>query len=218
MKPEPRSRQLSFAELTAGFAAAGIEEMPEGVGELTHREMRFVLRMLEHGQMAQAAREAGYSEQSAGVIASETLRKPKVHRFYRRCLTDVASKSALITRRVYERSVVLHARAIECAQRVQDANAWLLNTYREETGKNAKDVREYELARDRAQRDERHYVTLANQTDGLLATLLGKLTLTEDGKGGFTAGVVYDDTAREQLLKLQREGVPMNFALEETAA
>ena len=32
-----------------------------------------------------------------------------------------------------------------------------------------------EIARDRAQRDEKHYATLANQTDTLLAALLGKV-------------------------------------------
>lgn len=162
----------------ASFEAIGVgraDELPQGVSDLTPRELKFVLGVLEHGQMAKAATDAGYSADSAGSIASETLRKPKVFQFYRRCLDRVANKAELMIARAYERSVVLHAQAIEAAQKVRDANEWLLNVQRQESGKNFKDVKEYELARDRAQRDQKHFVTLANQTDALLGTLLGKI-------------------------------------------
>ena len=168
--------QLTLSPIEQAFVARGVETIPEGASNLTQREMKFVLNMLEHGQMAKAAIEAGYSEASAASIASETLRKPKVFAFYRRCVEGLASKGEELTRRVFERSVVLHAKALEASQALADANLWLLQTETHETGKNAKVKREFELARDRAQRDEKHYITLANQTDSLLGTLIGKIT------------------------------------------
>lgn len=173
-KSNEEQRQLTLES----FEAIGVgkaTELPEGVSELTPRELRFVLGVLEHGQMAKAAMDAGYSAESAGAIASETLRRPKVFAFYRRCLDRVAKQSDQMIARVYERSVVLHAQALEAAQKLKDANEWLLNVCRDESGKNYKSVKEYELARERAQRDQKHFITLANQTDALLGTLLGKI-------------------------------------------
>lgn len=118
--------QLEFSAIAAQFAAAGIGELPQGVAELTRREMRFVMGVLEHGQMARAAIDAGYSPDSAGQIASETLRKPKVFAFYKRCLDKVASQAELVVRRCYERSVIFHARAMEAGQTLREANEWLL--------------------------------------------------------------------------------------------
>ncbi|EIQ00734.1 phage terminase, small subunit [Opitutaceae bacterium TAV1] len=172
--PEP-DNQLKLSAIEQAFAASGIDGIPQGASDLTKREMTFVIRVLEHGQMRQAAIEAGYSEDSAGQIASETLRKPKVFAFYRRCLDKVVTNAERMTARVYERSVVLHAQALEAAQKLANANEWLLASERHESGKNAKNVREFELARERAQRDQKHFVTLANQTDSLLGSLLGKI-------------------------------------------
>jgi len=176
-------RQLTLAEIQAGFASIGVEqvdELPEGVSTLNPRELRLVLGVLRHGQMAKAAVEAGYSEGSAGQIASETLRKPKVFAFYRRCVEKLASNADRVIARTYERSVILHAKALEAMQTRADAEQWIIASEKHETTKGSestskKDVREYERIRDRAQRDEKHYVTLANQTDSLLASLLGKI-------------------------------------------
>lgn len=171
------SEQLTLSAVEQRFVASGVEDMPDGAGNLTQRELKFVLGVLEHGQMGRAAIDAGYSEESAASIASETLRKPKVFAFYRRCLDQVASKAELLTARVYERSVLFHAKALEAAQDIADANEWLLNISRDEYSatKGAKTVKEYELKRERAQRDQKHYATLANQTDSLLGSLLGKI-------------------------------------------
>ncbi|WP_043586933.1 terminase small subunit [Geminisphaera colitermitum] len=203
MTPEPDKQQLKFTAIEAAFVASGVGEIPQGASDLTKREMTFVLRMLEHGQMAQAAIEAGYSEASAASIASETLKKPKVFAFYRRCLDKVVTNAERLTARVYERSVVLHAQALEAAQKLAEANEWLLLSERHESGKNAKDVREFELARERAQRDQKHFIGLANQTDALLGSLLGKIVgITINNQTNFS---IVGDADRAHLLELQRE-------------
>lgn len=167
--------QLTLSPIEQQFAAAGVTSLPEGASNLTSRELKFVTRLLEHGQMARAATEAGYSAESAGAIATETLKKPKVLRFYRSCLSEVAAKADLVTRRVYERSVMFHAKLQAAAQERANAEEWIIAEESHQNGKNAHEVRKFEKVRDRAQRDEKHYATLANQTDTLLAALLGKI-------------------------------------------
>lgn len=201
------AKQLKLATIEAAFAASGIAELPEGVTSLTRREMMFVLGVLQHGQMAKAAVEAGYSQDSAQAIASETLRRPKVFAFYRRCVEQVAGKGEELVRRVYERSVIYHAKAITAGQAVADANEWLMTEYRTEKGRNAKDRVAYELARDRAMREEKHYTKLANETDALLGALLGKLKIKVEGS--LKVNVVSDDD-RQHLVDLQRQGVRLD--------
>lgn len=185
------------------FAALGIQEMPAGVSELTSREIKFVAGVLEHGRMAQAAIDAGYSEESAGSIASETLRRPKVRAFYRKCLDKVASQAELVIRRIYERSVIFHAKAMEAAQGARDADAWLVSAERQETGRSAKTVRDFELARDRAMRAEKHYAGLARAEDALLLNALGRLKVPD---AGAPIDRVSDDV-RNHLAELNRLGI-----------
>lgn len=177
MENADAAQQLTLSAVEQRFVASGVGELPEGVASLTQKELKFVLGVLEHGQMARAATDAGYSAESAGSIASETLRKPKVFAFYRRCLDQVAGKAEVLTARVYERSVMFHAKALQAMQDLEEANTWLLAVSRDEysAAKGAKSIKEYELARERAQRDQKHYATLANQTDALLGQLLGKI-------------------------------------------
>ena len=176
----PASRAARQLLLFEGIGVAA-EQIPQGFGELTGREQKFVLNLLRHGQMARAAVEAGYSETSAGAIASETLRKPKVFAFYQRCLATVAANADAMTRSVAERSIVLHTKAMTAAQEVKDLDELILIAHRDETGAKAKQVDEYESRREQAAKAEKHYTTLANQTDTLLASLLGKLTLNVKG-------------------------------------
>ena len=171
----PPADQLTLSPIEQQFAASGVTSLPEGAAQLTGRELKFVSRLLEHGQMGRAAKEAGYSETSAGAIATETLKKPKVMRFYRECLSAVVSKADQLTRRVYERSVMFHAKALAAAQDRANAEEWLLCEETHEKSRYGKEFRKYERAREQAQRDEKHYATLANQTDTLLAALLGKI-------------------------------------------
>lgn len=202
----PCPLQLTLPEIERSFAACGIKELPEGVAELTRREMVFVMRMLEHGQCARAAVEAGYSEQSAGQIASETLRKPKVFAFYRRCTEKVANDAAQIVRTTYERYVIFHAKVMEAAQTVKDAETFIVSGFKNENGKNAKDRIEYEQKRDRAQRDEKLYASQARAEGTLLAALLGKLKIKIEGELKFS---VVTDEDREHLMDLARQGVPV---------
>lgn len=197
------------ASLQLEFAALGIGEMPQGVGDLTTREIKFVRGVLEHGQMAHAAVEAGYSPDSAGSIASETLRKPKVQAFYRRCLDKVASQAELVVRRIYERSVIFHAKAMEAAQTRQDADAWILSYERHERSRGGKEVKEFELKRDRAMREEKHYAQLARAEDALLLNALGRLKVSP---GAEPLNLVSEDV-RHHLGELARAGIDLSLPM-----
>ena len=187
------------------FEAIGVAELPQGIADLTGKEQKFVLALLRHGQMARAAIEAGYSETSAGAIASETLRKPKVFAFYQRCLGLVAANADQLTRRVCERSLILHQKAMTAAQDVKDLDELILIAHRDESGAKAKDVDEYETRREQAAKAEKHYTTLANQTDTLLASLLGKLQLNVNANvsGGLTLTLTPE--LQDRLVKARRE-------------
>lgn len=208
MEKPARPLQLSMPEIEQGFAATGIKALPDGVSELNRREMVFVMRLLEHGQHARAAVEAGYSEASAGAIASELLRKPKVFAFYRRCTDKLANDAAGIVRTTFERYVVFHAKAMEAAQQRRDADEFLVAGFDRTTGKNAKDRTEYELAHARAQRDEKIYSAQARAEGMLLAALLGKLKVKIEGD--VRVSVVTDED-RRHLMELEAAGVPVRM-------
>lgn len=186
------------------LTALGITEMPEGISALTRREAKFVTAYLAHGQMRQAAIEAGYSAESAGAIASETLRKPKVAAFYRRCIDQLAGEARTILRACFERHVIFHAKALEAAQTRQEADAWLIAGFNRENGKNAKETMQYELARERAMRDEKHYSGLARAEATLLLKATGKLP-----EGPTVMVNVIPDEVRNHLQELARAGVPL---------
>lgn len=200
--------QLSLTQIERAFAATGIKTLPNGVGELNRREMIFVQRLLEHGQHARAAIEAGYSDRSAGAIASELLRKPKVFAFYRSCIEQLANDAAQLVRTTFERYVIFHAKAMEAAQVSMDADTWLAAGFEQTTGRTAKDKTEYELKRDRAQRNEKIYSGLARGEGMLLAALLGKLKIKIEGD--VKVSVVTDED-REHLMSLEAQGVPVRM-------
>jgi phage terminase small subunit len=196
------------ADMQLVFDAMGLTSLPNGAAELTRREMLFVQRVLEHGQMARAAIEAGYSEASAGAIASETLRKPKVFAFYKRCTDVLANDTAKLVRTTYERYVVFHAKTIEAAQVRADADTWLNIELVKETGKNSKERTTQELRRAQAQRDERTYSGLARAEGTLLAAMLGKLKIQIEGN--VKVSVVTDED-RAHLTALEEQGVPVRI-------
>jgi phage terminase small subunit len=204
--------QLSFAAMSAELADAGVgRELPEGASDLTKREFAFVTRLLQHGQMARAAREAGYAEESAGVIATETLRKPKVHGFYRRCLSKVANNAEQLVIRVYERSALFHAKCLECAQQAKELETLML-VARKENAKNGTTV-EYETQRELMVRMEKHYAALATQQDTLLATLLGKLNINISGDVNVNHAVLNDPLV-DQLIQARRRVMDRPGAVE----
>lgn len=179
------------------FEALGVNELPQGFADITGREQKFVLELLRHGQMARAARDAGYSEASAGAIASETLRKPKVFAFYQRCLAGVAANADKLTARVCERSLLYHAKAMEAAQEVRDLDELIL-VGRKENFKNGTTT-EYETRREQAVKAEKHYAELATRTDTLLASLLGKLNIQVGGTVNHNH-VILDERLQAQLI------------------
>lgn len=181
-EPMTRSQQL----LLAGFESlgVGVEDLPAGLGGLGRRELVFVNRLLEHGQMARAALEAGYAgeKEGAGVWASKTLRKAKVFRVYKAALAKVSADADQLVQRVYERSALWHAKAKAAAQEVEKLDGLLLSARVEHDGcKDQKVVESYETQRTRMMREERHYAQLAVREDTLLGSLLGKLRLDISG-------------------------------------
>lgn len=207
-QPVANPLQLSLVEIERGFAATGIKTLPDGVADLNRREMVFVQRLLEHGQHARAAIEAGYSEASAGAIASELLRKPKVFAFYRRCVDKLANEISVVVRATFERHVIYHAKAMEASQAVKDADAFLVSGFEQTSGKSAKDRTEYELARTRAQRDEKTYSGMARAEATLLGALLGKLKIKIEGDVKVS---VVSDEDRAHLMQLEAAGVPVRM-------
>ena len=165
-----------------GFEAVGIEQkdIPEGVSDLSSRELKFVQAYLRHGQVRRAAVDAGYKAETAHVSGSRLLKKAKVAAFLRKCVNRAGQNATALVGRVFERSTMLHAKATEAGQEVQELEDLVLRMTRDEdgetpTGQVDKTVQEYETRRDKMVRLEKHYMTLANQTDTLLGSLLGKL-------------------------------------------
>ena len=204
VRNEPK--QLTFAELEATLKQSGVGELPEGVDVLTRREFAFVTALLGHGQQARAAREAGYSPDAAAAIASETLRKPKVHAFYRRCLAKVANNAEQLVMRVYERSVLYHAKAMSAAQEMRELEAAeqaLLRLDKAAGGGKSSTTEHYETRRAVWMREEKKYADMANAADVLLGSLLGKLKLNVDVSGGLK-GVVVDEALSNELVEQRR--------------
>lgn len=63
---------------------------------LSNRQEKFCQEYIEHGNGIQAAINAGYSEQSAAMIASENLRKPNIAKRIKE-LRDKAAKPRIAT-------------------------------------------------------------------------------------------------------------------------
>ncbi|MEN9631944.1 MAG: Terminase small subunit [Verrucomicrobiota bacterium] len=106
----------------------GLTQLPEGASELTAQELRFVLGMLRHGRQRKAAIEAGYSVTSAHQIASETIRKPRVAAFYRKCLEAFGADARAAIARTEQRARMLDAKAVglldnDCATVSEEAAA-----------------------------------------------------------------------------------------------
>ena len=166
------------------------EEVPEGMSSLTVKDLRFISGLLRHGIQSKAALEAGYGKtiEAAGKTASEKLRKVKVFRFYQKCLKPVAQDAQNIVMSVYERHVLLHHKFMELGQDIDCLDEEIESGSREEETtegkfiKSSKQVTEYELKRDRLLREQKAYAAMVNQTDTLLASLLGKLNLNITGE------------------------------------
>ena len=165
-----------------GFEAIGIDKdtVPDGSHKLTTKQLNFVLNLLKTGQMARSALEAGdggESLESAGVHASRLIKKPDVQKYYNQCLSLVAQNGNNLVKRVYERSIMLHDKAMACSQIKQELEYMVLTEKHETSSDQGDQVKKsYETKINQIIKKEKHYLTLANQTDTLLANLLGKLS------------------------------------------
>lgn len=166
--------QLTLQDVEASLAAEGIAEIPDGLGELSVQEVKFVLELIRTGQMARSAVAAGYSADNAGPAATHTLARPRVLRFYRQCLQKVAENHDTILERAMQRAVLAHTKFLEAAQSSYEAQELLFVAMRSENGKAAKDVAEYETAYNRRQREEAKYFKMAQDADGHLLAALGR--------------------------------------------
>lgn len=102
--PAPAEVQLALPGGAEAFAAAGLETLPHGAGDMSAKELRFCISYLNCGSQRQAAREAGYSEDNA----SKLLRNTAIARFLGGAIKVVAQNGDQLVRRVWERSVSWH--------------------------------------------------------------------------------------------------------------
>jgi len=101
----PTPVQLPLPGAQELFAAAGLETLPHGVGDLTARQLKFAIAYLENGCLKDAAVAAGYSPESA-----EKVRKtPAMQRFLNASVKTVAENGDALVRRKWELSVAYHA-------------------------------------------------------------------------------------------------------------
>lgn len=212
--PAP-AKQTEFAELMAALSCDKPEQLPGGVSELKPREMVFVARLCAHGRMAQAAVEAGYKEDNAGVMACKVLARPEVNRFYKRCVGRLADNANELVSRVYQRSVQAHAAADEAYQRMQEADRMVEDARKHAVteGKESssststsEDVRAKEIA----MRDWTRACAAADRVDNLLASMLGKLNLTVTHSGQVLHvtkdGMQVLSNLRREVVQARKEG------------
>lgn len=181
----------------------GMDTLPAGAGELQGGELAFVIALLRHGQQRRAAIEAGYSETSAGQIASELLKKPRVRRVYMACLDKLAGVAAAAVRRIEERGRIFHEKALQAAQEREDIEdklneLVLLGT----TGKNAT----YETRREELRRLEREYAGQAMKCDEALLRAAGKFGMDVKVSGKIEGGAVMVTPEVLSVLTGLREG------------
>ena len=101
---------------------------------------------------------------------------------YRLALDALAKDADALFKRTCERSVMLHAKFREAAHGREELEGLLLLSRKEETGEEGgKTVAEYERRLSRMVKLEKHYATLSNQADTLLAQLSGKLNVHISG-------------------------------------
>lgn len=107
---KPAQELPGMAEVRAEF---GLEELPAGAAALSPKELLFVQALLRTGSKKKSALAAGYSERSAGQMASELLTKPHVVGFYRRCLERLGADTKAAVARTEERARMFHHAATE---------------------------------------------------------------------------------------------------------
>jgi phage terminase small subunit len=172
----------------AALSVDKAEGLPGGVSELKAKELLFVSRLVSHGKMAQAAVEAGYKEDNAGVTAHKVLNRPEVQRFFKKCVGKLADNANEMVQRVYLRSVQAHAAADEAFQRMQETDKMVEDSRKHSVteGKESssstttsEDVRAKEIA----MRDWTRACAVADRVDNLLAAMLGRLNLNVNHSG-----------------------------------
>jgi len=147
-------RQLEFSQDAELFRGAGVEELPAGLSELSHKQKKFVLEYLRLGNASAAARACGVHETNTTKI----LRRPNVLRFLHAVTAQVAASGDQLVKRQWELSVSLH----EELQAIR-----------------AKPLAERTEAQ---RRREWHLIKAVNQTNTLLAALLNRLGVRLSGE------------------------------------
>jgi hypothetical protein len=150
----PPAVQLSLPGAGEMFAAAGLDTLPLGAGELSPKQLRFCIEYLNGGHASEAAKLAGYSPESA-----EKVRKvPSVARFLNAAAKTVAQNGDQLVRRKWELSVSLH-------RELMDLRA-----------KKLEDKTEKELRREQA------LALMVTRNDTILGALLNRLGIKLTGE------------------------------------
>lgn len=127
-------------------ADVGLDTVPAGLSKLTRKQRDFTLAYLRTGNASEAARSAGYSD--PGSDGAKVQKTPEVAAVLAQAVLPVAKNADQIIRRASERSRIAHTM-------VEREMA------KPETTRSLKTLREW--------------MDIANKTDALLGTLLGKI-------------------------------------------
>lgn len=130
----------------------GLDTLPFGAAEMTRKQLLFAVAYLACGNAKQAARETGHNDSNA----TKLLQNTAVSRFVNAAAKPVAQNGDQLVRRKWELSVSLHKELMDLR------------------GKKEKDSGELKR--------ERQLIRMANQTDQLLAALLGRLGIKLTGE------------------------------------
>ena len=180
--------QTEFAELMGVLGVKEVGALPEGISALSAKEALFVARLVSHGKIAEAAREAGYKGENVGITGSRLLRRPDIQRFYAKCLNYLARNADEVVRRVYERSVAAHAAAMQAWQVMHEVDDFVELARKEREGSQAAkhvEINERDMQRKRelAARDFLRFTAAADKSDALLASMMGKLNVNVNVSG-----------------------------------
>jgi hypothetical protein len=163
--------QLALPGAEECFRAVGLDALPVGASDLSRKQLEFCLAYLKTGSAVAAAKIAGYGDAQAH--ASKVMQQPKVAAFLGKVIAKVAGNADKLIERVWERSARLHEQLTELQAKPEGGRDF---------------------------KKEVQLTDLANKTDTLLATILGKLIVNVQGNIG-----IFPAEQRAELIALQNE-------------
>jgi hypothetical protein len=173
--------QLKLPGAAEIFQAMGLPELPSGAEQLTRRQLTFCVEYIRTGSQTEAARRAGYSNPPSD--GSKVKNNPTVARFLTKAMEPIAKNVEQLIGRVAQRSRTLH----DLVQREMDKPESC-----------------------RSQPQLLKYMTAADRTDSLLATLLGKIQGVHlTGELNHTVGGTVKHNHEHTVVPVPAEALPL---------